>query len=312
MLAERDRIRLAEVFRLAEALGNRLWPDWTQAPFAVLLITPENEFLVRHPHPTPDFRSLGKDSLLKSTVYSRKTTFPTTFLATFPAVNGLPTIVLGQAENTEAKTSTPWLITLLHEHFHQLQYSQHAYYADVEALGLAKGDQSGMWMLNYPFPYDAPEVIQIVSQLCHQLAQTLQTRDDKELRTLLPAYLRTRKQLQQVLKPDDYKYLSFQLWQEGIARYTEYHVAAWATSHYKPSREFRQLADFSSIEATAQAIQERILNTLATVELNQAKRVAFYPLGAGEGLLLDRVNPKWQRRYFLERFDIGPYFDAIG
>ncbi len=26
----------------------------------------------------------------------------------------------------------------------------------------------------------------------------------------------------QQLKPDDYKYFSFQVWQEGIARYTEY------------------------------------------------------------------------------------------
>ncbi len=114
-----DRIRLAEAFKLAESVGNRIWKDWDKAPFAVLLVTPEYEFLIRHPAPSPDFAPLGYDSLLKSDVYYRKRTQPTSFLATFPAVKGsmVSTIVVGQAENTLAKTSTPWVVTLLHEHF---------------------------------------------------------------------------------------------------------------------------------------------------------------------------------------------------
>ena len=31
-LAEVDRIRSAEAFRLADALGNRVWPEWDEAP----------------------------------------------------------------------------------------------------------------------------------------------------------------------------------------------------------------------------------------------------------------------------------------
>jgi len=59
-----DRVRIAEAFRLADALTERLWAGWSQAPFAVLLVTPEREFLIRHPRPTSDFQSLGDDSLL--------------------------------------------------------------------------------------------------------------------------------------------------------------------------------------------------------------------------------------------------------
>ena len=92
-----------------------------KAPFAVLLVTPEYEFLIRHPRPSQDFTLIGYDTVLKSNVYSRKRTFSANLLATFPAVSGIPTIVIGQAENTSKKTSTPWVITLLHEHFHQLQ-----------------------------------------------------------------------------------------------------------------------------------------------------------------------------------------------
>lgn len=50
-----DRIRLAEAFRLGEAVGNRVWKDWDKAPFAVLLVIPENDFLIRHPRPFSHF-----------------------------------------------------------------------------------------------------------------------------------------------------------------------------------------------------------------------------------------------------------------
>src|SRR5215475_5604391 len=66
-----DRTRLIETFRLADRLGDRIWPSWSKAPFAVLLVTPENEFLIRHPKPSPDFTSLGFDPSLKSEVYYR-------------------------------------------------------------------------------------------------------------------------------------------------------------------------------------------------------------------------------------------------
>src|SRR5262245_52183853 len=92
-----DRVRLAEAFRVADAVGNRIWKDWDKAPFAVLLVTPENEFLIRHPKPSDDFTLIGHDSLLKSDVYFRKKTYAANLLATFPAVGGVSTIVVGQA-----------------------------------------------------------------------------------------------------------------------------------------------------------------------------------------------------------------------
>jgi len=40
----------------------------------------------------------------------------------------------------------------MHEHFHQLQNGQPRYFQAVQDLGLSHGDNTGMWMLNYPFP----------------------------------------------------------------------------------------------------------------------------------------------------------------
>src|SRR5215212_6452703 len=101
-LREEDRVRLAEAFRMGDALGERVWKGWNKAPFAVLLVTPDYEFLVRHPQPADDFTRLGYDALLKADVHFRKRVFATNLLATFPAVGGVSTIVIGQPENTEA------------------------------------------------------------------------------------------------------------------------------------------------------------------------------------------------------------------
>lgn len=273
------------------------------------MVTPEREFLVRHPKPSSDFVLSGYDPMLKSNVYSRKRVFQKDFLATFPAVGGVSTIVAGQAENTSAKTSTPWVVTLLHEHFHQLQDSRPGMNEDVEALNLTRGDKTGMWMLNYPFPYESPAVGKQVSALSKLLAEAIESgRSNFAVR--LGAYLEARQQLEKMLSADDYKYLSFQLWKEGIARYTEYHVAKLAAASYKPSNEFENLKDYTPLQETADSLLKNIVGELRTLPLANYKRVAFYYLGAGEGLLLDRVNPSWRPRYFTDKFFLEKYFGS--
>lgn len=304
-----DRTRLAEAFRIGERLGNRVWSNWDQAPFAVLLITPEYEFLIRHPRPSADFTLIANDPLLKSNVHYRKRTQNIHFLATFPAVGGVPTIVIGQAENTQAKTSTQWVIVVLHEHFHQLQMSQPSYFSEVESLNLSRGDQSGMWMLNFAFPYQKDQVATQFSRLSNLLAQALQAKKKEEFSAKLSIYLEARKAFQSLLSPDDYKYFSFQLWQEGIARYTEFRIADLAARKYKPSREFLSLKDYTPFkEVAASILNQQVLGRLPTLQLNKSERIVFYPFGAAEGLLLDRANPKWQSRYFTEKFYVDKYF----
>ena len=308
-LSDVDRIRIAEAFRIGQKLGNEIWKTWDKAPFAVLLITPQYEFLIRHSNPSSDFTLIEHDSRLQSDVYFRKKNFSPDLLATFPAVGGVPTIVIGQAELTAKKTSAAWVATMLHEHFHQLQYSQQNYYPDVNALNLSGGDQSGMWMLNYPFPYAEPEVGRQFSVLSRLLVDALQTRPRKQFATKVAAYLDARRKFQALLKRDDYRYFSFQTWQEGVARYTEYRVAQLAATKYRPTKEFRSLKDYQSFKQIADATLQHIISELTSLELGKMQRVAFYPLGAGEALLLDRINPKWRDRYFTDRFYNDRYFE---
>ena len=307
-IAEIDRVRLAEGFRIGATLGNRIWADWNKAPFAVLLVASEHEFLIRHPKPSADFTLIGYDALLRSNVYYRKRTQPQDLLATFPIAAAIPTIVIGRAENTDKKTSAPWVVTMLHEHFHQLQYAQPGYYEEVNALGLARGDQSGMWMLNYPFPYDWPEMKEHFSHLSKLLADALYAKSRSDFTLKLAAYLKQRHELELTLSPDDYRYFSFQMWQEGIARYTEYRIARMAAASYKPTKAFRKLKDYQSFAEVANQIKGGIMIELATGQLAEEKRVVFYALGAGEGLLLDRVDPSWRRKYFVQKFYLDKYF----
>ena len=307
-LSSTDRVRLAEAFRLGDKLGNRLWADWNTAPFAVLLVTPEHEFLIRHPKPSSDFVLVNYDPLLQSKVYYRRRTQPQNLLATFPLVGGVPTIVIGQAENTAKETSTPWIITMLHEHFHQLQYSRPGYYDDVNALGLTRGDRTGMWMLNYPFPYDWHEMQMLFSHLGHSLANVLQAKTRSDYSAGLSTYLKQRREIENTLSPDDYRYLSFQMWQEGISRYTEYRIAKLAAESWRPSKAFRMLKDYRQFGDVAEEIRLGILSELTSVKVAESRRVIFYSLGAGEGLLLDRVNPRWRQRYFVDKFYLDKYF----
>ena len=296
-LAAEDRVRVAEAFRLAAAVGDRVWPGWSGAPFAVLLVTPEREYLLRHPRPSADFTRVGYDSMLGTSVFARARVFPPTLLATFPAVAGVPTVVIGPPALT-GKSSTAWVLTLLHEHFHQLQTARPDYYAGVAALGLARGDETGMWMLNYAFPYDSAAVQARYADFARALDAALAARRPEERAARARAVATARARLRAALPPDDDRYLAFQMWQEGVARYTELRVARLAAARHTPGAAFRALPDYTGYAAAAAALERGIRAGLRDARLGSARRVAFYAAGAGAALLLDGARPGWRRRYF--------------
>ena len=304
-----DRTRIAEAFRLAGAIGDEIWAGWSTAPFALLLVTPDHEYLIRHPRPSSDFARIGHDSLLGSDVFARPRTFAPGLLATFP-FEGVPTVVIGQASAT-GKQSAAWVLTALHEHFHQLQMSQPGYYAGVDALGLSRGDQTGMWMLNYPFPYGVETVQSAFSAMTLAVDSALAAPAGGNRQARLSSLTQARNRLRGMLSADDDRYLSFQMWQEGVARYTELHVARWAADRYAPSAGFTELTDASAFRAAADSIADEIRRGLEGNSLSTAGRVAFYPAGAATALLLDDVAPGWRARYFnggfsLDRVMTGP------
>lgn len=297
-----DAIRIGEFYRLAGQVQDKIWPNWSSVPVPLLLVTQQAEFLTHHPSPPKEFNKAGAD------FYVRPRQFPTNLLATFPAFGPPSVIVIGEPANTTSKTSTPWLITLMHEHFHQLQNAQPGYSAGVENLGLSRGDNSGMWMLNYPFPYDSPAVSRGFVQLRDLLLRALSESDPTQFAKDAADYALARKAFFDQLSADDHKYLGFQLWQEGIARYTEVRAAV-AAAGYQPTPEYAALADFEPFDTYSRKLKNDTLEELHNAEIGKEKRLVVYPWGAAEGFLLDRLNPKWQDEYFKHPFSLDFFFE---
>src|SRR6266404_1030695 len=286
-----DAVRIHEFYRLSSQMQDQVWPGWSKTPAPLLLVTKETEFLTHDPDPPKQFQKVGDD------IYARPRQFPAGLLATFPAFGPPSVIVIGEPENTEAKSSTPWLFVVLHEHFHQLQDSQPGAFEAVNGLGLTHGDTTGMWMLNYPFPYDNAALGGSYTRLRDALLAALQETDDKKFQPLARQYVTERKNFFAQLSPDDRKYLSFQLWKEGIARYVQIKSAEAAVA-YQPTAEYQALPDYQPFSTYSAQARADTLGELKRTELAKWKRVVVYSLGAGEGLLLDRFHPSWKQDYF--------------
>jgi hypothetical protein len=222
-LEPEDKVRIAEAYRLGAAVQEEVWPGWSRAPFHVLLIGENHEFLIGHPETPDGFEDLGIEETLGHRVGRRPRVFPPYLLATFPAVTSSPSIVIGLSPGT-GKASTQWVVTMLHEHFHQLQMSETGYYAEIDGLDLARGDDTGMWMLEFPFPYEAPDVGRRFSELAQRLGDLLAEESVKESEKEVAGFWCGFEELLNMLEEDDAKYISFQLWQEGVARYVELKV----------------------------------------------------------------------------------------
>ncbi len=290
-----DRLRLVEADRLAQELRAAVWPGWERTPMPVLLVTASAEFLVGHPSPSPEFSPITRDSILRREVWFRPPRFSPTLLATFPAVGGQATIVAGPADRT-GKSSVGWVLTLLHEHFHQWQYSLPDYYERVAGLGLAGGDTTGRWMLDYPFPYDSTAVQQAMRRFARTLGLALNAPADART-TAVRAVVDARDELRRTLDDDDYRYFDFQLWQEGTARFIEFAVARAAARAGRPPGAVRRLPDIRSYGETADEARRTLIRDLETLDLARQRRIAFYPLGAAVAALLEQTRPDWRRAY---------------
>lgn len=301
-----DKIRIREAINISEQVGDKIWKGINEVPFVVLLVTDSIEFLINHPYPSDDFKLSENDTILKTKIFYRPRQFPNWYLATFPAVNGVNCIVVGTPENTN-KNSTDWTITLLHEHFHQYEYTYHDYYKSVDQLDLSGGDQTGMWQLNYAFPYDSVIVVDQYKKYVASLFKALSNIDKKSFRKDFKNYSTERNKFKNLLKPADYRYFSFQVWQEGIARYTEYKFLE-ALDNYQPSIEMTRLNDFVSFTKYKDEFSTREKNSLVNAKLDVDKRVCFYAIGFSEGLLLDKLNPTWHDKFLTDKFYIENYF----
>lgn len=292
-----DLVRISEAYRLTAELGDSIWPRLGAPRFPIVLTASDVEYLFAYPRIPAGFKDIGPSYPLQTTMFTRPRQFQQGLLATFPAF-GLPSVVVVGSPGATGKSSTAWVVTLLHERFHQLQYDDSTYQRAVNALDLSGGDQSGMWMLNFAFPYNDPVVAAGFAGQSRRLATLVEGSTPDERR----AFWRDYRAFVASLTERDRRYFGFQLWQEGVSRYVELRAAEAASRRFTPSREMTALPDFRAFANIAADTRRGIISELGNPDLPRRKRVSFYAFGAGLALLLDQEGADWKQRYFITRF----------
>jgi hypothetical protein len=215
-------------------------------------------------------------------------------LAAMPLFAPPPTIVMG-TPGTTGLSEAAWVRTIYHEHFHQYQYSRPGYFDRLKALDLAGGDESGMWVLNYAFPYGDPMVGKAHHAASLALADAVAARGRPDFRAQFDRYLAARETFRRSVGARDWRYLEFQLWQEGVARWTEIAVAATDPD--------------PAVRAAAARMEAAAIQALSQQELQARGREIVYAHGAGEAMLMEACGPAWRRDY-LQVMAMGPLLAA--
>ena len=276
-------VSLAAVRSFARERGEALWPGYGNAPFEFLLVEAKKETLLCRAAVPSGFKSAGHDGDVDCPRFVRdRTPLSDTLLAAMPLFGPPPTIVMGTPETTK-RTPASWLRTILHEHFHQWQFSLPDYFKRTDALDLKGGDTSGMWVLNYAFPYAEPRVVAAQAAASVALADTVEARGTGAFKARMDAYLTMRDSFRAAVSEKDWRYIEFQLWQEGVARWTEIQLGK---SYPDPG-----------VAASAATLEQRTLEALREPDLKGQGREFVYAYGAAEAMVLAACGPKWRERY---------------
>jgi hypothetical protein len=275
--------KLARLRGFARTKGERLWTGYGTASFGFLLVGEQSETLLCHPSAPAGFVPAGRDPATGCVRLTRgRSGLSGGLLAAMPLFGPPSTIVMGSPAAT-GRPEGDWLRTILHEHFHQWQSALPAYYSRVAALDLAGGDQSGMWMLNFPFPYSDAGAAAGFAAVSNALADALQARNSPGFLPAFDAFLAARRAFAARVGERDWRYFEFQLWQEGVARWTEITLG-------------RAYPD-AGVRSASAAFEARTLSALRTPDLAARRREAVYPYGAGEAMLLEACGRAWRKAY---------------
>jgi hypothetical protein len=284
---------LKDMIALSRTHGENLWRGYGKTAFGFLLVQPDREVLLCDNRLPDGFVRAVDDPVLGCKQASGPPSWrQASFLAAMP-VFGPPSVIVMGTPATTGRTPGDWKMTILHEHFHQWQSAQTGYYDRVAALDLAGGDETGMWMLNYAFPYADASVGNAHARASAALKAAILA-NKKDLVDATKRYLVARGELQKTVSERDWRYFEFQLWQEGVARWTEFTLGAKSKDE--------------GVRAAAAVSREKTVEALAKPTLKADGRVAVYAFGSGEAMLLDRIDPHWRRCYSKD-FALGPRFE---
>jgi hypothetical protein len=299
-LSSQDVAVIAEVSNLWSTNAESIWPGASKIRIPILYIKADAEYAIAFPKDLPGFRSIQAPEGFLGVVQVGSRTLATDLSASFP-IEGVPAVVIGSPQLIN-KGVEEWVITAAHEMFHVFQAASGSY-AKIAALGIGSQTDAS-WQLTYPFPYTNADVMRLIHLQGYNLWLAATTNDVENAKydvgTALEAADVYRAFLETLnAKGKDYLYSEFQEWNEGVAAYTEYRFAeAAAKPGYTPTAIFKALPTYRGYDQLWKDVYVNRPFLIKHAGRAAHSRSAFYHLGMGKALALDRVDPNWKSRYF--------------
>ena len=306
-LSSSDTAVIEELYHLWFSKADGVWATAARAPIPVIYIKSDFEYAIGFPQPIEGFTPVSSGTELQRSVQVRTRTFATDLSASF-SVAGIPAVVVASPD-LQKKSPEEWVIVAEHEMFHVFQAANGS---EAKMATLAIGSREAGWQLTFPFPYTDPNVMQLIHLQGYNLWLAASNKDDDEAKydvgTALDSVDVYRTLLQRLHEPKDYLYSELQEWSEGVAKYTEYRFAECAAQgDYVPASSFRTLPGYKGYADLWQTNYQNLPYLVKHAGRAARSRDAFYHLGMGKALALDRVYPEWKKRYF----DNGIWLDDL-
>lgn len=290
---EADRQMIAEAQAIVRTSGDRVWEGFSQAPLPILLIGPDQETLFCGA-PAADFFPAGFDTVTNCALQTRPRELPVD-LSAATYIGDQHVIMMGVPDALDVNRAE-WIVTVLHEAFHQYQSTLPGYVAAVDRVRKMFGEASSQWMLDYPFPYADAEIANAFKGMTDSALRYLEATSSSERYAAISDYVDARRSAQRATGSRHWAYFEFQAGQEGVARWSEQALGALVA------------ASDPSIAAVAEDGRLGLTTSLRAIDrdgLGIWKRSAFYVFGAIEAEMLHQTDPAWQRQYVNTPFSMG-------
>lgn len=345
-LSESDKIRLAEMCHLRQAVGDAVWPGWGQADIPAIAYNESYAFLVGYPDPpkgwikVPQGSQRGDawelvvgDTFDGQSYYRQSLPDPDVTPESFTVLVGDQWVSSLQTYDAArinlAQTIRQDLPSFVRPVFpYHLFISQllggsdkyitisaheafHAYQGMLAPNKLAAAETINFQVENQ-YPWDDQSLQADWQTELDLLAEALQSTDQARTLELARRFIefRTARRDSAKLAPELIAYEQQREWLEGLARYAELEIWRQAfAGDYTPLSETASLPNFDNYTG---------FETRWSQEIDQIHRMAgdegdgrFYYSGMAQAFLLDRIMPDWKLQAFEDDFWLDDFIMEI-
>ena len=324
-LSELEKARLSEVLHLRTALGDAVWPGWSQADIPLIVYNEQYAFLVGYPNPPSGWMKVP-------TLEARGGPWEEVLGDAFEGLPYYRSLISNPQKTPEGFTvlvGDRWVATFQTREYGEVAFyrgfrqdlppfisnlipvrlvwallmgkteayiaaleheSFHAYEGILAVDRLTASEQ--MYQVEENYPFDAME--EPWKQEMNVLVQAAQTNTEAEAIDLARQFLQMRASRRAGLNADQVDLERLREWEEGLAKYAELEITrlAGAESGYHPVEGISQDKDFNNYSNQQQFWSEQLREAKKTQGRSGDTR--FYYSGNALAVLLDRLSPGWK------------------